>query len=341
MTTKKQAAAAAIVPAAETVVSTRTVEVIAAEIRYIDGQARQYVMQSAVEIGAKLTEAKELVPHGQWGNWLKEHVNYSQSTANNFMRLASEYSAAGPALQNLSYTQAVALLAVPAEERESFVEETQADQMSSRELQAAIKAREAAEQQLVEEQRRQADLKAEMEKLAAEKTEELKSLEERHKLGAELREAAEKQVQELQAELEKAQAAGDDKALAKSKAELRKAEKAKSDSEKKLATLQQQLEAAKAETEKTVADRVQQREQELQAEAKQRESAMQAEMDKLQQQLARSSNESFLRAKLQLENIIKSGDTLVKAIDEVKDEAEQAKLKTKAAEIIDKLRGML
>ncbi|WP_144251287.1 DUF3102 domain-containing protein, partial [Mycobacterium tuberculosis] len=71
-------------------------------------------------IGGKLIEAKELVTHGEWGTWLQNNVNYSQSTANNFMRVATEYSDS-QVFANLSYSQAVALLAVPSEEREQFV----------------------------------------------------------------------------------------------------------------------------------------------------------------------------------------------------------------------------
>ena len=73
-----------------------------------------------------------MIEHGRWGNWLKETVNYSQSTANNLMRVFDEYGSNqislfgevnSQALGNLSYTQAVALLGIAPEEREAFVEE--------------------------------------------------------------------------------------------------------------------------------------------------------------------------------------------------------------------------
>jgi len=73
-----------------------------------------------------------MVEHGQWGNWLKDSVDYSQSTANNLMRIFEEYgsnqialfgnNANSQALGNLSYTQAVALLGIPAEDREQMTD---------------------------------------------------------------------------------------------------------------------------------------------------------------------------------------------------------------------------
>ncbi|PWV97461.1 hypothetical protein DFQ01_121105 [Paenibacillus cellulosilyticus] len=125
----------------------RTPLLIAAEIRSIDAQTREIVLRSAIEIGNKLNEAKALVAHGEWGQWLNDNVNYSQSTANNFMKVSVEYGSNYQALENLSYTQAVALLTVPADEREQFAADVNAAELSTRELQAAVKARQAAEKQ--------------------------------------------------------------------------------------------------------------------------------------------------------------------------------------------------
>ena len=61
----------------------RTEEVIAAEIRVIKEQTRVAVLSGAIEIGRRLAEAKAIVPHGQWGAWLEENVDYSERTAQN------------------------------------------------------------------------------------------------------------------------------------------------------------------------------------------------------------------------------------------------------------------
>ena len=69
----------------------RTPEIVAAEIRQIADQTRKMVLNSSIEIGKRLCEAKEMVPHGEWGSWLEKEVNFKQSTANNLMRIYTEY----------------------------------------------------------------------------------------------------------------------------------------------------------------------------------------------------------------------------------------------------------
>jgi DNA repair exonuclease SbcCD ATPase subunit len=128
----------------------RTPDVIAAEINSIKNQTRTMILNNSIEIGRRLSEAKSLLSHGEWGPWLEKSVEYSQSTANNLMRIYDEYGsdqfalfgdhpAKSQVLANLSYTQAVALLGVPAEEREEFIQENDIENMSTRELQQAIK----------------------------------------------------------------------------------------------------------------------------------------------------------------------------------------------------------
>lgn len=332
-------------------VSTRTADVIAAEIRFIDAQARQYVLQSAIDIGNKLIEAKELVSHGEWGNWLQENVSYSKSTANNFMKIATEYQGT-QALINLSYSQAVALLSLPAEDREEFVANNAVEDMSTRELQAAIKEKQELEQKLKEQEAAVAAQKEEFEKWAAEQAQAKKELEERYKAIVETRVQYEQQVEQLTAELEKANAAEDSKEIAKVKRELRKAEKDKQAQEKKAAELEQQINDIKTAVEKEAAERLQQREQELKAQAEQQlqavaeqaekdKQSLQEQMSKLEQQLARSNNEAFLQAKFQLDQLLKTGDALIKTIAVVKEVEEQAKLKAAAAKVVDQLRSLL
>ena len=147
--------------AVEAELEERTPEIVAAEIRQIADQTRKMVLNSSIEIGKRLCEAKEMVPHGEWAAWLEKNVDFSQSSANNFMKIYTEYgdiqgelwgaSAKSQTFGNLSYSQAVALLAVPAEEREEFVKENHVEDMSTRELQEAIKARDEAEEKLQKE----------------------------------------------------------------------------------------------------------------------------------------------------------------------------------------------
>lgn len=132
----------------------RDIDTVTGEIIEICRQAQIMALSYAVEIGRRLCEAKELLPHGEWGNWLKERVNFSQSTANNWMRLFREYGSQqvvvcgmlsnSQALGNLPYTKALQLLAIPSEEREEFVEEHHVTEISTRELEKAIQERDEA-----------------------------------------------------------------------------------------------------------------------------------------------------------------------------------------------------
>ncbi|MEY8317418.1 DUF3102 domain-containing protein [Oscillospiraceae bacterium 50-58] len=133
----------------------RTVETVTLEIRTLQRQAQQIMLGYAVEIGRRLEEVKAILPHGQWGDYLKNEVDYSQSTANNFMRIYREYGAAqqslfggeakSQAFANLTYTKALRLLAIPdEEEREQFMAEHDVGSMSNRELDKALKEREEA-----------------------------------------------------------------------------------------------------------------------------------------------------------------------------------------------------
>ena len=133
----------------------RTVETVTLEIRTLQRQAQQIMLGYAVEIGRRLEEVKAILPHGQWGDYLKDEVDYSQSTANNFMRIYREYGAAqqslfggeakSQAFANLTYTKALRLLAIPnEEEREQFMAEHDVESMSNRELDKALKERDEA-----------------------------------------------------------------------------------------------------------------------------------------------------------------------------------------------------
>ena len=64
--------------------------VLAAEIRVAHAgvvAAATVAAERAIEAGTALTEAKELVPHGQWLPWLKEHCQLSVRTAQVYMKI--------------------------------------------------------------------------------------------------------------------------------------------------------------------------------------------------------------------------------------------------------------
>lgn len=118
----------------------RTIEVITGEIR----DAQRKGGEAILTIGRCLIEAKEQLPHGEWLPWLSEQVGYSDRQAQRFMQLAHGYASNPTALSDLGATKALALLALPAEEREQFVAEHNVVDMTSRQLQQAIKERDEA-----------------------------------------------------------------------------------------------------------------------------------------------------------------------------------------------------
>ena len=117
----------------------RTIEAITGEIL----DAKRAGGEAILTIGRCLIEAKEMLPHGEWKDWLADRVEFSERAAQRFMRLAREWS--NPtALSDLGATKALTLLALPAEERERFMEDNNVIYMTTRQLEQAIKERDEA-----------------------------------------------------------------------------------------------------------------------------------------------------------------------------------------------------
>lgn len=147
---------------------TRTPAHVAADINAVKSHASA-VFRAAVDegkrscilIGKLLEEAKSLVPHGEWGAWLKNNVDYSESTAQNLMRCYREFgdeqidffSGVSDAdfFSILTQSQMLELLALPKDQRREFVEahreEIEDGSLSTRQMRDEIEKlkREAAE----------------------------------------------------------------------------------------------------------------------------------------------------------------------------------------------------
>ena len=129
----------------------RTPEVIGAEIRMYVDAGRRVTLLCGIEIGRRLVEAKELLNHGEWLPWLKRETDFSERSAQNYMKVFNSYSAAqlglfGPetntqAFADLPISKALALLSVPESEREDFAAEVGAETISVRELEARVRER--------------------------------------------------------------------------------------------------------------------------------------------------------------------------------------------------------
>ena len=138
---------------------TRTPAQVAADINTIKSHASAVFRaavdegkRSCIRIGKLLEEAKSLVSHGEWGAWLKDNVDYSESTAQNLMRCYREFGDEQIDLFSgvsdadffavLSQSQMLELLALPKERRREFVEEHREEletgDMSVRDMKAEI-----------------------------------------------------------------------------------------------------------------------------------------------------------------------------------------------------------
>lgn len=138
----------------KTAVMQRDIGIVTTEIKDICSQAQRMMLIYAVEIGRRLTEAKAMLAHGEWGEWLKNEVNFSPSTATKHMQIFRKFGNTqvslfgaelkSEAFTDLTYSQALKLLAVPDDEVEEFIKKENVAELSTRELDRLIKERDAA-----------------------------------------------------------------------------------------------------------------------------------------------------------------------------------------------------
>jgi hypothetical protein len=120
-------------------------EEVSKSLEQLEIEINVYKKQTAdgiIEIGKRLIEAKAQLQHGEWGKWLEEKVDFTQNTANRFMRIASNYEST----YNLGTEKLFKLLEIPKEEREEFIEENNVRDMTVKELQKVIKEKKEAEE---------------------------------------------------------------------------------------------------------------------------------------------------------------------------------------------------
>lgn len=289
--------------------TTRTPGLIAAEINKIKEDTKRILIYNSIEIGRKLTEAKEMLPHGEWGKWLKTEVDYSKTTANNLMKIFQEYGSEqinllGDNLKsktfgNLNYSQATLLLGVPAEEREKFVEENNVEEMSARELKKAIE-----ELKKTEEEKEKA-LKAmeEAEEKARQESEARQALEDAFNSGAEERRKLEEEKESL---------IGKINGLEKKIEELN--------------TIDKEVSVSTEEIDKEIEERIQELKDKLEETNK--------EKNKLEDKLKAAEEgvtNSEIEYKIVFDTIVINYDKLLKKLTEMQKENEVAYMKYKSA----------
>lgn len=258
----------------ESMTPSRDIREITAEIRTIQDSVRRTALSGAIEIGRRLTEAKELLQHGEWGDWLKREFEFSQSTASRLMQLFREYGADQGSLfgaetkyatlQNISVSNALRLIAIPDEEREEFAAEHDIEHKSAREVDELIRQRQEADARAAAAEKALAEADEGHALAMAELDERLHSAQQAERDAKSIAETANARVKALAAERDKTAAELEElrsrpievavqvdedavkKAAKEAKAEAEQKAKAKLEKlEKKLTAATQELEAYK------------------------------------------------------------------------------------------------
>ena len=265
----------------------KTPEQLGAEIRMYTDAGRRISLLCGIEIGKRLTQAKELLEHGEWLPWLERETEFSDRSAQRYMKLFEEYGASQlglfgpetntPTLSDLPISKAFALLSVPESEREAFAETVDAEHLSVRELEQAIREKQEAEKQL-EEARLQV---RESEKLRQETA----ALQE--ELTGKLAEAN-RQIRELESRPVEVAVERDEKAIEEAAKAAK--EKAEAAAKKKIEELEKKLNRAENEraAAKTEAETAGQGAAEREAAAKKEAEALRAELEEARKQLKAS-----------------------------------------------------
>ena len=295
----------------------RPLETVKQEILSLTRQAQMSAVHYYCEIGKRLCEAKEQVAHGEWGEWLKNEVDYSQSTAENFMKIYKEYGSNQMSLfSDLSNSQTIGkldvsklllLTSIPADEREEVAKEVDAGNISVRELKERLKER---------------DTELEIEKSRAEEAEEeVKKLEK--EMASKDSKISELEISIREIEKDISQIPKDGELAEIQKAELKKQKKAYEDKLKKLQeSKNKSIEKLKASEEKLKTELAK-------ANAEKDAAVRKAEeLQKAEKKAELSANSELVLINEYLKRLQMEADTVITALDGFK-----------GTEMYDKLKG--
>ena len=122
---------------------------VAAEVVTLDERANRIrqlqadVQRGIIEIGFELIAAKKEIGHGGWAQWLEKEFEWTQQTANRFMRVADRFGKLNNVVQFKPSTLQ-AMLTLPAGTEQEFIDEQKAQgkpvkTQSAREVQRNVK----------------------------------------------------------------------------------------------------------------------------------------------------------------------------------------------------------
>lgn len=115
----------------------RSADSIAMEIKVIVRQAHRVVCSAAIEIGERLIEAKKLVPHGEWEDYVSVRCGFKPRTAQAYMQVAADREKA-QTFADLEFSKVLLLLAMPEGQAEALTAEHDPQAMTVRDLKRQI-----------------------------------------------------------------------------------------------------------------------------------------------------------------------------------------------------------
>lgn len=140
----------------------------AGSLALLDGLAKeaQYYSMSAAnsmyQLGRVLTEAKALLPHGEWTNWIRENAGCSDRTAQSFMAAYRRFGDSDAVSKISDRSKIFKMLALPEGTEEAFLADNDVAAMTSREVEAAVRKVRAEMQKKIDEAKSSANVPQEI-----------------------------------------------------------------------------------------------------------------------------------------------------------------------------------
>ena len=129
-------------------------------------EARAYAenaVMNMLSLGRVLSQAKDMLPHGQFMPWIENEVGISHRYGEHYIKCYHVYGN-NPEYAKLGKSKLIKMLALPAGTQEAFIAENDVENMSAREVEEAVKKARAEAQGEIErerEARRRAEARAE------------------------------------------------------------------------------------------------------------------------------------------------------------------------------------
>ena len=293
-----------------------TLPEITAEIKYITESMNRTLLIGIIEIGKRFEIAKTLVDHGKWGEYCEKYTGYRQSMAENYIKAYKEYGAdqqnlfgdftKSKLIGNLGITKLIELTAIPADEREHFVEENNiTEETTVKQLHKLIQEKtDALAQSAAKQAEAERKLKAEIEK-NKQSAEEKQSMIERLQAELDIRNAEPATVP--QDELEKMMQEADEKAKKSLQAEIDRLKTEKKKAEQAAEKAEQAAEKAEQAAKKS-----KQKAKNAEQQYKKLQDDVSSEKEKVD--AAEKENEELKKTieKLQKESLLGSNEKMVK-----------------------------